>query len=273
MPSTSGPAPFRWRDGQLWLEDVRLGELAQSLEGRAAWLLSHRAVTGALRRVLRVAGGPASLAVGMVGPREVLALAAQAGCWARVASMHELALARSAGFPVERIAVRAPILEDGLLRDALTAGVAVLEAQAEEARNVERLASALGHALPASSGAPPDLLPGALRRVGGLLAPALAGAPELALDAAWDPRGRARVVVVAVGGPAESSADGSVRGLPGVVAPARLIGAAGRGDWVLLPDPRAAGLHRPDPAHPLPLEVMVKGSAWRILEPRPWPAS
>jgi hypothetical protein len=269
----AGLSPFRFRDGRLMVENVALTDLSAALEGRAAWVLGHRALTGALRRALRLAGGAVSVPVGTLGPREALTLAAQSGCWARVASSHELALARAAGFASNRIAVGAPVLEDGLVRDALAAGVAVIQAQGEDAANVARIARALGHVQPPSQGAPPDMAPGVLRRAGGLLAPLLAGAPVLALDAAWEPRGRGRVALAALAGPVETITEARLRGLPGVEAPARLIGTATRGDWVALPDPRAASPQRPDLAHPLPATVLVRGSAWRVLEPRPMPAA
>jgi len=266
-------SPFRFRDGRLVLENLVLAELAAALDGRAAWVLGHRALAGALKRAARAAGGAVSVPVGALGPREALTLAAQAGCWARVASPHELVLARAAGFAPDHIVAGAPVLEDGLLRDALAAGVAVLEARGEDAPNAERIARALGHKLPPATGAPPDLPANALRRAGGLLAPLLAAAPALALDAVWEPRGRGRVAVAALAGPAETVVETSLRGLSGPVAPALLVGAAQRGAWVVLPDTRAAAPQRPDLAHTLPATVLVRGGAWRLLEPRPLPGA
>jgi hypothetical protein len=266
-------SPFRFRDGRLVLENLALAELATALDGRAAWVLGHRALSGALKRAARAAGGAVSVPVGALGPREALTLAAQAGCWARVASPHELTLARAAGFAPDHIVAGAPVLEDGLLRDALAAGVAVLEARGEDAPNAERIARALGHKLPPTTGAPPDLPANALRRAGGLLAPLLAAAPALALDAVWEPRGRGRVAVAALAGPPESVGETSLRGLSGPVAPALLVGAAQRGGWVVLPDTRAAAPQRPDLAHALPATVLVRGGAWRLLERRPLPES
>jgi len=271
MAGAPSVAPFRFRDGRLLIESVALADLAAALEGRAAWVLGHRAVDGALRRAARAAGGAVTVAVGALGPRELLALAAQAGCWARATSSHELLLACAAGFAPGRTVVGAPVLEDGVVRDALAAGVAAIEARGDEARNVERIARALGHAPPPAGGAPPNLPEGALRRAGGLLAPLLSGAPGLAVDAVWAPRGRGRVTVAALAGPAETLAVTGMRGLSGPPAPARLLGAATRGDWVVLPDTRAAQVHLPDPAHPLPAVVMVRGGAWRTLDRRPWP--
>lgn len=265
-------APFRVRDGRLVLEGVELAELAEGLQGRAAFVLGHRALSSAIAHALRAAGGPLTVAVGDVGPREVLALLAAAGCSARAGSAHELQLARAAGFPLERLVVGAPVLEDGLLRDALAAGVTVIEAEGEVARNLGRIAAALDHATPAATGAPPPLPEATFARAGGLLAPLLSGLPALTLDAAWEPRGRGRVVMAALAGPAAAPVEASVRGLRGLAAPALMSGAAARSEWVVLPDRRAAQVHRPDPAHPLPLVVMVREGAWRILDPRPWPA-
>ena len=273
MTRAAGLSPFRFRDGRLVIENVALDDLAAALDGRAAWVLGHRALAGALKRGLRLGGGAVAVPVSALGPREALTLAAQAGCWARAASAHELTLARAAGFAPARLVVGAPVLDDGLLRDALAAGVAVIQAQGEEAQNVARIARALGHPVSPSQGAPPDLAPGVLRRVGGLLAPLLAGPPALSLDAAWEPRGRGRVALGALAGPADASSETMLRGLSGTAAPARLIGTAARGGWVALPDPRAAGPQRPDLAHPLPATVLVRGSAWRLLDARPLPGA
>jgi hypothetical protein len=266
-------APFRIRQGSLWLEEVELAALATELAGRAALVLSHRALDATLRRALRDAGGPVTVDVSVLGPREALALAAAAGCWARVASPHELALARAAGFPPERLLVAAPVLDDGLVRDALAAGLGVLQARGEDAANVARIAGALGHAVPPATGAPPVWPAAGLRRAGGLLAPLLAGPPDLALDAAWEPWGRGHVVVAPLRGLTGEIVEASVRGLPGRSAAARLLGPVGRGDSVLVPDPRAAVPQRPDLAHSLPAVVLVRGGSWRLLDPRPLPAA
>lgn len=264
------PAPFRLVAGRVWLEDVPLDDLAAALDGRAAWLVGHAALVRALARGRRAAGGVLAVPVGALGPREALALCAAAGDWALAASRHELALARAAGFPAGRVAVVAEVAEDGLLVDALTGGVGALLA---DSGNVARIAAGLGLPVPATGGLPPALPRGALRRVGGLLAPLLAGPPALALDAAWAPAGRGRVFVLPLRAGGEAlPGPATLRGLPEAEpAPARLAAPAARGDWVAVPDPRAVAVHRPDPAHPTPPVVMVRGSAWRPVDPRPWP--
>ncbi|MGQ0552470.1 MAG: hypothetical protein ACT4PU_04555 [Planctomycetota bacterium] len=215
------------------------------------------------------------VAVDQVGPRELLALVALRGGWARVASPHELKLARAAGFAPERIAVAGPVLEDGLLRDALAENVAVIEAGGGAAQHLARIAAALGHAVPSLSGAPPALPAGAFRRVGGLLAQALQAPPELVLDAAWSPRSRARVMAAPL---AHCSAlraaatPGTVRGLVGAPAPLGLLGPAARGDWLAVPDVRAAEPQAPHPAWPRPGTVLVRTGGWRLLDERPLPA-
>lgn len=264
------PAPFRLAGGRLWLEDVALEELAAGLAGQPAWLLGHAALVALLARARRAAGGALLLPVGRIGPREVLALGAAAGDWARIESRHEIGLARDAGFAPGRMLVGGPVAEDGLLVDALSAGLAL---RGPDPANVARIAGALGLPLPAAVEPPPELPAGALARAGGLLAPLLSGPPQLVLDAAWRPAGRARVDVRALAG-AGPAQDVTLRGLPAATpVPARLVGQAGRGDWVLVPDARAAEVLLPDPAHPLPAVVMVRGGAWRLLDPRPWPAA
>jgi hypothetical protein len=81
------------------------------------------------------------------------------------------------------------------------------------------------------------------------------------------------VAVAALAGPAETVVESSLRGLSGPVAPALLVGAARRGEWAALPDTRAAAPQRPDLAHALPATVLVRGGAWRLLEPRPLPTA
>jgi hypothetical protein len=267
----SFPSPFRLRGGRVWLERLALDELVPALGGRAVLLLGHGALGRALARARRAAGGSLTVPVSLLGPREALAACAEAGDWALASSRHELALALAAGFPRSRVAVSGDVLEDGVLVDALTGGVGALHA---DTVNVARLAAGLGLPVPPATALPPRLPEAALRRVGGLLAPLLSGPPSLVLDAGWEPAGRARVAVLPLRGPADAPpSEASIRGLPPAApARARLHGPAARGDWVAVPDPRAARVLLPDPAHPRPPTVMVRGGAWRLLDPRPWPA-
>ncbi len=282
-PASAAPHvdPFAVRDGRLFLEDVPLEELVVGLHHREAWLISHAAVTAALQGALR--GRPGVVSVADVGPRIVLAQCAAAGCWARITSSHELELAHEAGFPPARIVGGGEVAEDGFLRDALTAGVAVLERRGRVAEeNLERIAAALGHAVPPRTGAPPDLPVPLLPHCGGLLAPVLAGPPSVAVDAAWElPEtgdGRPSRVpvldVIPIALPARrSSSEATVRGLsPGRPHRARLHGPLVRGQWVVVVAPGASAVHRPDPSYPLPTLVMVRGAAWRPLNPRRLPA-
>ncbi|HKE18506.1 MAG TPA: hypothetical protein VKB80_26695 [Kofleriaceae bacterium] len=278
-PRAPRPEPFAIRDGHLFLEDLALTDLVEGLDGCEAWVISHAAVAAWLTKALR--GRPGTVDVADIGPREVLGQCAAAGCWARASSSHELALAQQAGFAPRRIVAGGDVVEDGFLRDALAAEVAVIErkGRAGEA-NLRRIAAALGHALPPPRGAP-RTLPAPPPRCGGLLAPLLAGPPSLALDAAWDaapapdgrPVRRAPLDVLPLVLPARRRvAAATVRGLnPRKPHRARLHGPAERGEWVVLPLAEAAAVHRPDPAHPLPRVVMVRGAAWRPLEPRALP--
>ena len=230
--------PFALREGQVYLEDVLVADLVDGLHGREAWLISHAAIAAGLEAEL--AGGARAVAVAVIGPRVVLAQCAAAGCWARAASSHELELAREAGFRPERIIASGAVVEDGLLRDALAAGVAVIERPAGEGEdNLQRIAAALGHPVPPSSGAPPDLPDALFARSGGLLAPVLATPPALALDAVWEPPARGgaplppdgpvvlSVSLAGVGAP-EAERAITVRGLgPSPPQPARLAGPRG----------------------------------------------
>ena len=271
MTRPAFPAPFRVRDGRVWLERLAMDELVPALGGRAVQLIGHGALSRALVRARRAAGGALSVPVAAIAPREGLALCAEAGDWALATSRHELALALAAGFPRARVAVAGAVLEDGVLVDALTGGIGSVQA---DPANVARIAAGLGLPVPSPATLPPRLPEATLRRVGGLLAPLLAGPPGLVLDAAWRPAGRGRHTVLGMQAPGEAPpVEATLRGLPEAEpARARLLGAAGRGDWVAVPDPRAARIQPPDPAHPLPALVMVRGGSWRLLDPRPWPA-
>jgi hypothetical protein len=277
------PEPFRLADGRLHCEGVDLSVLAEDLAGRPAWVLGHAALEAALARQ----PGTCSVAVGSIGPPAVLALLAAAGCWARTASSHELLLASSAGFPPGHVVACAPVPDDGFIKDALSVGVGLLlRPDREVALNVARIAGALDLRQPPAEGAPPEVAPDAFARCGGLLAPVLAGPPELVLDAVWERAGRAQPRVHALPDDAVAVAPhrrrrashGSrpvrLRGLgqdAGVSA--RMTGLVERGDWVVVSAPDAVAVHAPHPAWPMPVAVLVREESWRVLEPRPLPAA
>ncbi|MHC5209836.1 MAG: hypothetical protein ACYTG2_03865 [Planctomycetota bacterium] len=278
--------PFRLVDGRLHVEDVDLCALAAELEGRAAWVLSH----AALREVLARQIGTCTVAVGQIGPPAVLLMFAEAGCWARAASSHELSLAMAAGFTPAHIVAGAPVLDDGFIKDALTAGVGLLlRPDRDVALNVARIAGALELRQPAAEGGPPEVPADAFTNCGGLLAPLLSAPPDLALDAPWERCGRAQPRVLALREPpydelpSASAAAGRrraantgqkvrLRGLGAKTGvPARLVGHVERGDWVLVPAPDAVSVRLPHPAWPAPPTVLVREQAWRLLDPRPLP--
>jgi len=265
------PDPFAIRAGRICLEDSDLADVAAFLEGRAAWLVGHDAVSSALE-----AAGECTIPLARVGPPAVLAMLARAGVWVRVRSSHELDLARAAGFTRERIAAGGRVLEDGFLKDALTERVAVLECEAGTAANAARIGEVLGLALPPSTGAPRDLPAGAFARCGGLLAPLLSDPPALVMDAVWDTPIDERAEILPVVGPGGYGApvDVTLEGLEGTGArPARLHGAASRGDWVLVPSTASLAVRGADAAHAPPRTVMVRGASWRVLEPRRFPTT
>ena len=199
----SARGAFHYRDAQLIVEELALADLANDLAGQAAWVLSRKALDAVFE-------GPARcVPVGLVGPLEVLSMAAAAGWWTQVVSSHELDLAERAGFPPERIAAAAGWHDDGFVKDALTRGIASLPAvdQLDE-QNIERIARLLGveRGLAGCVGDGPDVpaaksMPGpangqpslpavvgldSFDHCGGLLAPLLRGGPTLVLDAVWD---------------------------------------------------------------------------------------
>ena len=293
--------PFEFRDGEWHLEQVPLSALAADLAGLpGAWVLSREAVDRALAAV----DGPRAVSPQRLSPPALLSLAAAAGHWAAVRSAHELRGVLEAGFPPERIVVRGRVKEDGLLRDALAARVAVVQGDAHERAVLERIAGALGHALPSATGAPRDMPAEAFGRCGGLLARVLRGAPDVALDAVLDggrpaAAGGARpgaldldpdllwsahaggdpgpTLLLALAGPhADGRTDaGTLTGLGGVdESPprhARLMGPLRRGDWALWPDPRATAWRAEFGVHPALPSMLVQGAAWRPLDLRSGP--
>jgi hypothetical protein len=269
MATASGIAPFVVRDGRLCLEDVDLAELGEALEGRAAWILSHAAIAGAIASAGR--SGARCVAVGAIGPPAVLAQLVSAGWWARVHSSHELSLAAAAGFPPERLLAGGGVHDDGFVKDALAAGVALMEhADASERANAARIAALLDHALPPERGAPPDAPVRLLARCGGLLALVLRPPLALAIDAVCPrSRGMAHVLPLEAG---DALVPGTLAGLEAASAPhAALVPThVRRGDRVMVPGP-AAAVQPVDPAHPPSATVLVRGASWRLLGARPLP--
>jgi hypothetical protein len=267
--------PFGLAGGRLLLDGVDLGSLAEGLQGRPAWVISGRAVLAAYARA-RGRRRALVVEVGGVGPPPVLTLLSQAGAWAGVVSGHELALALKAGFPAQRLLVRAPVLDDGLILEALSARVAMLaRAGADESLRVTRIARSLKLPVPKASGAPPLLPAPAFARCGGLLARLLAGPPALVLDALWEaPAGTAVQVLTLAATSFGSGRRATLAALASTRrAPAQLFGEPARGDWVLVPDPAALAVRPPHPAWPLPRTVLVHGGLWRELDARPMPPS
>ncbi len=262
------PAPFSWRHGRLFVEDVDLSTLPEGLEGRPAWVLSDAAIRTAI--VAAGGNGPRTVELASAGPREVLRILAGAGWWVRVSSSHELRVASAAGFPSERVIGAGVVRDDGFLKDALGAGVGVLEHEGDgERSNAERVAQLLGHELPPDQGAPADAPLGLFDRVGGLLAAVLRGPPALALDAAWtrplDDEGAPLEVCALEAGDLE---EGHLQGLAGSGAPRRawIFGALRRGQWAVVACAAAARGQPPSRRHPLPETVLVRGALWRVLE-------
>lgn len=289
--------PFHYRDGQLTVEELVLADLATDLAGQAAWVLSRKALSA-------VFAGPARcLPVGLVGPLEVLSMAAAAGWWTLVVSSHELDLAERAGFPPERTAAAAGWHDDGFVKDALTRGIASLPAVDElDEQNIERIARLLGvergathqggdrDGPTAPAGAHPAM-PAVLgldsfAQCGGLLAPLLRGGATLVLDTVWDGCCCDEVDVLPVSqavSPSGDTCDVLLTGLLSrpssvaepVVTAARLHGSWSgadatppRGEWLLLPIQEALACRAPNVAHSAPKLVMVQGALWRPLDQR-----
>ncbi len=296
------PVPCAVVAGRLHVDGLDLTDLADGLEGRAVWLLSHRAITDAIA----ACDGPRTVDVARVGPPPVLGLFAAAGWWARCRSPLELEVARLAGFAPERLVVSGRVKDDGFVKDALTLGVGVLEpSDADETTNIERLAGFLDLEVPAATGAPEGVAACALDGCGGLVAPVLRAPPAVALDApwcaAWTAAAATRVGAATDAGaraatsegacPADdhsgpdalavwplapgAAADGTLEGLASAVAapprPARVHGAPPRGSWAFVPSLLAFGRPFDDPAWPVPETVLVRDGTWRFLEPRATP--
>jgi len=271
--SAEAPAPFDL-DGEagLTLEGLELRELTRALEGRAVWLLSRRALASRLAE-----GG--CVAVGMVGPLDVLSMAAQAGWWASVRSGHELGLALQAGFPADRVRATGRVKEDGLVKDGLARGVAVITcAGADDRANVERIARILGVPAPPETGGPDEVSLAEFAGVGALLAPALTGSPDVAVDAPLP------VSLVSTGERVEvlplvpaAAIDGTLSGLSQCGGAsddghsARVHGDVARGEWVVVPSAQALAVRTTAGAHPEPPWVLVSDGRWRDLAGRAAP--
>ncbi|MFT7462238.1 MAG: hypothetical protein ACI9EF_000576 [Pseudohongiellaceae bacterium] len=188
--------PFSYREGQLVIEDLALADLATDLAGQAAWVLSREALDA-------VFAGPARcLPLGLVGPLDVLTMAAAAGWWTSVVSSHELDLAEQAGFVPERIVASVGWHDDGFVKDALTRGIADLPAIDDtDGANIERIARLLGVERPSvgamtrtaagvaeeptdagRTSVPPSIGIEAFAQCGGLLAAVLRGGETYVLD-------------------------------------------------------------------------------------------
>ena len=270
-----GLEPFALVDGGLQLEGIDLAELTGSLEGRPAWVIAGDAVLAALARA-QGRRRAVAIEIGAIGPPAVLALLAPTGAWASVSSGHELLLAQRAGFPGRRLVVDAPVLDDGLILEALSARVAVLvRRDRREAAAVRRVAALMRLPLPRPRGAPPCVPASTFSRCGGLLARLLVGPPRAVLDALWEPSGPAHLQLLAVR--ARVDARARTTSLSGLTTArkvrARLVGTPGRGDWVLVADPAALGVRPPHPAWPQPREILIHHGRWRRLDARPMPAS
>jgi hypothetical protein len=257
------------RGGALYCEDVALAELAEARAGRPAWVLSQRA----LEQALAGDGGPVTVAVGSVGPPEVLALVAKHDHWAAVCSAHELQLATDAGFGSDRMVATGRVRDDGFLKDALLAGVAMVSvAEADDGANLARLADALGVEQPPATGAPALADDRWLGATGGLFAAVLAPPPDLQLDASFRLRVGEESVLCLDDGPelagtlSRLSSHGSDE-----VQLVAIQGTVARGGWVMLPRSDAVAVHLGDGAHAEPTTVLVRDGLWRELSPRPMP--
>lgn len=262
----------RWfgrRGGRLHGEGTALEDLVDALDGRAAWVIS----LGALREGLAGDDGAASVRLAEIGAPALMSLIARTGRWARVASSHELRLALQAGFPRERVVVPSALADDGLIRDALTERVAVIEADAAAAENVARIARALDLPVPPGAGAPAPGKTRAFDGVGGLLAQVVRPAPDVRLDAVLDlARGSVRILPLRRAPGAGPAATVSLCGLGETQGRrARLAGDVARGDWVFLPDPTALAPRARHPAYPMPRTVLIDGRSHRVLDERPLP--
>lgn len=280
--------PFRREGARLLLDEVDLFELASALQGRPAFLASDAALAAVFAEL-----GARTLPLGLLAPPALLKLAADAGWWAAVGSVHELDVALAAGFEPSRCAAVGRVKDDGFVMDALTRGVGALAVHdADEAANTERIAALLGLAVPPAEGAPPLASDDAFAACGGLLASVLRCTDdELWIDAPLPeaaPRASGATAAPVLDALAVTSeealdADGApparevvLRGWsrgarPDVVRHARLSGCPSRGDALVIVLPDALAARPLDPVHVTPDVVLVHGHLWRPLERRELP--
>jgi hypothetical protein len=262
--------PCTIEGGRLVLDDMPLDEVVEALEG-AAWLVSKEALVAA------VCGEPEvrALEIGRLPMIDVFGVFTLAGWWAVCYSSRELERAVRGGFPPERIVVTGHIKDDGLVKDALLRGVAVLEVSGEdEAANVARIAAHLQRDVPRAEGAPPSIGPGELPAVGGLLTRVLRHEPTLAVDAPWSVN---QVVAAHLEPPVYDlwplcpgeTVSCLFEGLSShAAAPpveARLHGTATRGSWIFIPSCRVLDRPLPDPAWAEPETIAMEAGRWAYL--------
>ena len=250
-----------------------MADIAAGVDGQAVLAVSVGTVRARLEALASVGH---ALDVGAVGPVDVLRWAVEAGVALRVRSRHELALALAAGAGGDAVDVVEGALDDGLVMDALSAGVACVAVVDDvERANVARIAAHLG--LPA-----PDvreLRPAATHAlVGcGVLLALVARAGEALVVDALLPDGVGVVHALVSESEAEGAPrrEGVVRGLAEWplregLATAR-VGEPARGDWVALTCATAVAPWGAHVAQPTPEVVLAEAGRWRFAEARALP--
>lgn len=267
-------APLTWlADGRLGFDDVALADIAAGVDGQAVLAVSVGAVRARLESLATVGH---ALDVGAVGPTDVLRWAVEAGVALRARSRHELALALAAGARGDGIDVVDGALDDGLVMDALGAGVAcVVCADDVERENVARVATHLGLPRPEARDAR-AAASHALTGCGVLLALVARAGDVLVVDALL-PDAVGVVHALAAERDVDDAAprEVSVRGLAQWpqrdALPATCVGDVARGEWVAMTCASAAAPWGVHVAQPTPEVVLAQDGRWRFADPRALP--
>lgn len=152
-----------YRSGELYFEDARLADLAETY-GTPAYVYSAQVLRDNYLAYDRAFGTRDHLvcyAMKANGNLALLALLAELGAGVDIVSGGELFRARRAGIPADRIIFSGVAKSDAEMREALSAGILLFNVEsAEELAVLAEIAGSLGQVAPIALRVNPDIDPG-----------------------------------------------------------------------------------------------------------------